>query len=682
MLATWDGGMRLGDLVVAPNLPEYGRLSVFRVTGSYSWSPGPARQFGERFGHVLPVELLVGDIDRYAGEVSHALRSILRVQTRLYNITGYGGDVERLIGGDVAVDRRGEPWTEADYERLFGRFPPMALDPPTPRSSPSPLNSDGRPDAISWQWSEVLRTCRGRSATTTSDALATWLDQRRPLPMNQLGEEAMGAPLEPGASPARHLSTAYEATYDELLIRVGRAPDGMPDEICTHWPMREATYSGRMLVVGQALNGWMVRALTSDLTDAAVRLDVLSRARATSESDTAWEWMWPAPWNRPFWRLVRSAMDLLGITLPEIAWSNLAKVAPAGGGNPWGALLEFQHGPGGSLLRREVKELDPSLVLVLSCASVCGAFPRGRGHLACLATRRRSAVRRTHRRPTLADSQPSRHFRAPLRRVSRGGAAGARMTTDHAAPDDLLAAPPPTMLGPGATFRDGQREAIEAVVAGRRAGARRPADRLGQEPRLLDRDARPARRAATARRCIISPLLALMRNQIAMAERLGLRAATINSGNRTSGTTSRHALAADEVDVLLISPERLANERLHDATSCRAIQGSIGLFVVDEAHCISDWGHDFRPDYRRIGRHPRGCSTRDVPVLATTATANDRVVADIATQLGSDVHGPSRAAGARLAPARRDRARGPGRAAGLARRAHPADARAAASSTA
>lgn len=101
MLASWDHVMRLGDVVVAPNLPEYGRLSVFRVTGSYEWDPGPPLQWGERFGHVLPVELLAADIDRRAPEVSETLRSALRAQTRLYNITGYGGDVERLVGDEA-----------------------------------------------------------------------------------------------------------------------------------------------------------------------------------------------------------------------------------------------------------------------------------------------------------------------------------------------------------------------------------------------------------------------------------------------------------------------------------------------------------------------------------------------------------------------------------------------------
>lgn len=97
MLTTAPDGMRVGDIVVAPNLPEWGRLSVFRVTGSYEYSLDPPRRWDERFGHVIPVELLAADIDRRSPSVSDGLRAMLRPQTRLYNITASGGDVERLI---------------------------------------------------------------------------------------------------------------------------------------------------------------------------------------------------------------------------------------------------------------------------------------------------------------------------------------------------------------------------------------------------------------------------------------------------------------------------------------------------------------------------------------------------------------------------------------------------------
>ena len=187
------------------------------------------------------------------------------------------------------------------------------------------------------------------------------------------------------------------------------------------------------------------------------------------------------------------------------------------------------------------------------------------------------------------------------------------------------------MFGPGATFRDGQREAIEAVIDdGSRALV---VQRTGWGKSAVYWIATRVRRdAGHGPTLIISPLLALMRNQIAMAQRLGIRAATINSSNVADWAGTREGLERDEIDVLLISPERLANQKFVTDV-LPGIQGSIGLFVVDEAHCISDWGHDFRPDYRRIGRILRALDPR-VPVLATTATANDRVVDDVAEQLG------------------------------------------------
>ena len=124
-----------------------------------------------------------------------------------------------------------------------------------------------------------------------------------------------------------------------------------------------------------------------------------------------------------------------------------------------------------------------------------------------------------------------------------------------------------------------------------------------------------------------------MRNQIAAAERIGVRAVTIHSGNRDEWETARQVLRDGTCDVLLISPERLSNTDFTTGV-LQEISGSIGMFVIDEAHCISDWGHDFRPDYQRIRRIlkllPPG-----VPILATTATANDRVVDDVAREIGA-----------------------------------------------
>jgi len=136
---------------------------------------------------------------------------------------------------------------------------------------------------------------------------------------------------------------------------------------------------------------------------------------------------------------------------------------------------------------------------------------------------------------------------------------------------------------------------------------------------------------------IVSPLLALMRNQIAAAERAGIRAVTINSTNIDQWQPIHDQIHAGEVDVLLVSPERLNNPGFRDEVLPR-LAATCGLLVVDEAHCISDWGHDFRPDYRRLrtllAELPSG-----IPVLATTATANARVTDDVAEQLG--VHAPS-----------------------------------------
>lgn len=178
MLASWDHGMRFGDVVVTPHLPELGRLSVFRVIGSYTWSPDKPLNFGDRFGHLLPVELLAADIDRYGPNVSSGLRAILGVQTRLYNISGYGGDVERLIGGDVSDDRWGELWTEAEYERLFGRFPPDEPRPSDDQIDDLAAELGRTRDAVSWQWGDGASYAAGGSASTTSQPLKGWLDRK------------------------------------------------------------------------------------------------------------------------------------------------------------------------------------------------------------------------------------------------------------------------------------------------------------------------------------------------------------------------------------------------------------------------------------------------------------------------------------------------------------------------
>jgi ATP-dependent DNA helicase RecQ len=189
-------------------------------------------------------------------------------------------------------------------------------------------------------------------------------------------------------------------------------------------------------------------------------------------------------------------------------------------------------------------------------------------------------------------------------------------------------------LGEGARFRDGQLEAITTLVDERARVLL--VERTGWGKSLVYFLAtRLLREADLGPTILISPLLSLMRDQMRMAEAIGVRSGTINSENRAAWDEIDEALLGNEVDLLLISPERLSNQRFRENTLA-LIQGAIGLFVVDEAHCISDWGHDFRPDYRRI-RALVAQLPENVPLLATTATANDRVVEDIEAQLGPNL---------------------------------------------
>ncbi len=182
-----------------------------------------------------------------------------------------------------------------------------------------------------------------------------------------------------------------------------------------------------------------------------------------------------------------------------------------------------------------------------------------------------------------------------------------------------------------AKFRHGQWEAIDSLVNGKKKllVVQRTGWGKSSVYFISTRIFRDQGRGATI---IISPLLALMRNQIEAAERLGIRAISINSTNTEEWESLKQQVLKNQVDAMLISPERLANDDFMNNV-LRPISDRIGLFVVDEAHCISDWGHDFRPDYRRIVNilqfMPNG-----TPVLATTATANDRVCDDIVSQLG------------------------------------------------
>lgn len=181
------------------------------------------------------------------------------------------------------------------------------------------------------------------------------------------------------------------------------------------------------------------------------------------------------------------------------------------------------------------------------------------------------------------------------------------------------------------TLREGQWEAIQALVEERkkllvvqRTGWGKSSVYFISTKLLREKGYGPT--------VIISPLLALMRNQLDAADRLGVSAVTLNSSNKAAWEEISHQIASNTVDCLLISPERLSNEDFYNDLFM-SIAERIGLMVVDEAHCISDWGHDFRPDYRRILNILKRMPA-NMPVLATTATANDRVIEDITSQLG------------------------------------------------
>ncbi len=202
------------------------------------------------------------------------------------------------------------------------------------------------------------------------------------------------------------------------------------------------------------------------------------------------------------------------------------------------------------------------------------------------------------------------------------------MTYHHERALELLR----TAVGdPSAAFRDGQEEAIRHVVEG--AGRLLVVQKTGWGKSFVYFIAtKLLREAGTGPALLISPLLALMRNQLAAAERMGLRAVTINSENEDAWAAAEARLRANEADILLISPERLANERFR-AEVLAPIAGRIALLVIDEAHCISDWGHDFRPQYRLLERIVRTLPP-NLRLLATTATANDRVMRDLTAVLG------------------------------------------------
>ena len=205
------------------------------------------------------------------------------------------------------------------------------------------------------------------------------------------------------------------------------------------------------------------------------------------------------------------------------------------------------------------------------------------------------------------------------------------LTADRAAVADRVIT---AMAGPDARLRDDQATAVGALCE---EGSRvLVVQATGWGKSAVYWAATAVRRSEGAGpTLVVSPLLSLMRDQVAAASRAGLRAATLNSSNIDDWSAIEADLRGGDLDVLLVSPERLANpgfgRRVLDG-----LAGRLGLLVIDEAHAVSDWGHDFRPDYRRVSDVLRRLNP-STPVLATTATANERVTDDVAHQLG---HGP------------------------------------------
>jgi ATP-dependent DNA helicase RecQ len=188
------------------------------------------------------------------------------------------------------------------------------------------------------------------------------------------------------------------------------------------------------------------------------------------------------------------------------------------------------------------------------------------------------------------------------------------------------------LAGPDAVARPDQLQAAAAVAVEGRPALVVQATGWGKSAVYWIATA-ALREAGAGPTVVVSPLLALMRDQVAAAARAGIRAATVNSSNIDDWDAVLAALHDDTVDALLLSPERLANPSFA-ARWLPVLRERGGLVVIDEAHCLSDWGHDFRPDYRRVSANL--VAGHDVPVLATTATANERVTADVAAQLGAD----------------------------------------------
>lgn len=187
------------------------------------------------------------------------------------------------------------------------------------------------------------------------------------------------------------------------------------------------------------------------------------------------------------------------------------------------------------------------------------------------------------------------------------------------------------LYGPDASFRDGQYEAIEAALTKHRTLV---VQRTGWGKSLVyflsTSWLREHNKGVTL---VVSPLLALMQNQIDSAAQLGLSCAQINSRTKDTRKETLRAMQNGALDLVFVTPESLFRDDMRNALQST----EIGMLVVDEAHCISDWGHDFRMEYGRL-REVIGRLPANVPLLATTATANDRVIEDLQKQLGDDLY--------------------------------------------
>ncbi|MGC0316850.1 ATP-dependent DNA helicase RecQ [Kitasatospora acidiphila] len=277
-----------------------------------------------------------------------------------------------------------------------------------------------------------------------------------------------------------------------------------------------------------------------------------------------------------------------------------------------------------------VSEMQHGCAERVNCTSLIGSYPQHRNLIRRLSAGRGYIDAMNQPIPTPVPHSGDLATTPGVTAEAAGAAAVG--TVDRTAVRERAEAVLRELAGPKARLRDDQWLAIEALVVDHRRAL--VVQRTGWGKSAVYFIATALLRASGAGpTVIVSPLLALMRNQVESAARAGIHARTINSANPEEWETIQAEVSAGAVDILLVSPERLNNPDFRDHVLPK-LAASTGLLVVDEAHCISDWGHDFRPDYRRL-RTMLADLSPGVPVLATTATANARVTEDVAEQLGT-----------------------------------------------